>query len=501
MDKFKYLPIVLSICILIAQSKSVKKYLPETNFSRLLILVLILVVFYLLIFELDKLKNDLKNIKTSMFEDKKELRPLKDGDFTNIIINKLKTASVFKVIGDGQQENITDISLEYFNLIQERLNDSTTSFSYQRITKYDLFGEFKLHIEECFNSSSTNSNYFELLCVDNFHLANTYLIIDDELVLINLEIPDSNLSLSNELSFLSFNPEIIKSYHDHFNHILKIECANKIDSHDTLLRILSQREKASSFINSIYVNFNNLRRDSLISKHALMEIKQTHRRLNGLLAGELDIDHTIANGKTFNIFKLYTEELGAGDKYETVSFFEFWSGIMEKDRELFTANKKAIKKGANFHRIFVVNNSWVDYWFNPITKKPISYNGEFLIEILKEHVVLKAEAEKLTVQYNFKVFFCKSEKYVRDYLKNFYDFAILKKDLQTILFLPNHDVTTNSRRFTNTKLYNFFDNKTTSDYQNVLGKLSEIKKELNNQENSAYSNAQRAFLDEIGYFP
>jgi|GEM_PF-6611794 len=203
-------------------------------------------------------------------------------------------------------------------------------------------------------------------------------------------------------------------------------------------------------IKSAIKNFPNY--NTYAQEHAVEEIRQTTERFQGLAKKELKVVHTIANGNLLKLFCIYLDNLKKGDTYTTITFYEFWTSILERGRrepDFMGKNEKALINGAIIKRILIVKYNVDDQnKENEIYAYSCNVN-----KIIAKNVKLMANPS-IKGDYDFKIYFSTEHDDLR---REYYNFAIISseredsnasktKHVEKILFEPGNTSTIDSTK-------------------------------------------------------
>ncbi|MCU0433162.1 MAG: hypothetical protein MUC87_06905 [Bacteroidia bacterium] len=275
----------------------------------------------------------------------------------------------------------------YLDSYVERM-EKNQPFEYRRITSRQISkdGYLYKHYIDLLDRNS-NDKEFSILLMNEFTIANTYIIIDDQELIVSLHITKENnnnaknVSLPGEImemkaSFLCLDKTIIADYQAHFDIIY-----NSDKNKDNVCRTKNE------FIEQIAANAN---------KDKLREI---NKNMKGIISGSLEevyfsirlheleqqflsiqqkhkltIDHTNSNGSIIKAFCVCLDNLRQGDEYFTVSHSGFWQSVLQPNRMVRTidfvqSTLNALEKGASMQRLFLLQPSKIESWLKYI-KEP-----------------------------------------------------------------------------------------------------------------------------------
>lgn len=369
----------------------------------------------------------------------------------------ISNAKEIRVIGavslDHWSDNVRKSINEYLRITEERVL-SGQIFKYRRISSVVLSNEFKTHLQKCMTNEANRD--IQIMLLDDFTPAYTYLLVDDDYLMLSLNFPDQSTNNKIASCYYTENRKIIMDFVEHFKKVWHDELpyykpASNISEfnniNDYLLAVHHYNNEIKKSI-ALFCGIN-----TFYKNHALKEIQQTSLRLNSLSESVLEVNHTISNGFLLKVFCIYTDELQDGDTYETITFYKFWKEIVErgtKEPDFIGATEQALMRGAKISRTLIVKNDTIYLDENSFTG--VDINGEIIekYEYFKG-VLLTIEynirlVDKYPDKYSFKVLF--SEKH-NDLVKEFYNFAIIKKkghDDEIVLFEPDNIGNTETTR-------------------------------------------------------
>lgn len=139
----------------------------------------------------------------------------------NVAYNKatqfIANCSEIRVIGsvsfDHINKDIQENIDKYFTMTLARIGDGE-KIKYRRIApipdnpKNDRFYE---HLEACFEAKVDNQD-IEMMLMDSFPAACTFLIIDDKFLMLSLNFPDLSSGIKREHCYVTQNAKIIEDY-------------------------------------------------------------------------------------------------------------------------------------------------------------------------------------------------------------------------------------------------------------------------------------------------
>ncbi|MFK8101159.1 MAG: hypothetical protein AB8G15_01490, partial [Saprospiraceae bacterium] len=280
----------------------------------------------------------------------------------------IEKAKHFRVVGVGRQyinkfRNIESIN-KYYKAIEDRINDIKMEdrFRYRRITIMELTQEFQTHLAKCFDHAdqANNKNKAELILLEDIEMQFTYFIIDEDIVVINLYTYSNENVLDCPHAYWSNEPETINLFINHFDRVWRREhhCGNIISSKKEYNEFIPFNLDLLTNLRDIKSYIKRLPRESARTSWAINELTQTKERLKGLTEYSLGIKNKVTNGKLLVLFSYYVRQLNKGNKYLTISFFEFWENITSEDtNEFYNANRMALGNGADITRVYLIDSS------------------------------------------------------------------------------------------------------------------------------------------------
>lgn len=359
----------------------------------------------------------------------------------------VSNSTEIRVIGSISLDHWNDAvrsSIEkYLTATFDRVN-STKLKKYRRISSINIPDDFRRHVEECFKVEHKN---FQVMFLEDFSVAYTYLTVDDDFLLLSLNFHDQS-SNAREFCYYSENKKIVRDFKNHFTTVWHDELAtNKPASKfEEYCRILEYQETAHSYFSEIKKSITKfVAADTYYRNHSLKELQQTASRLTSLSNNELEVNHTTANGFLLKLFCTYTDELKEDDTYITVTFHKFWKEIVERgnrEPDFIGRTKDALSRGVKITRLLIVKSEVINWDLSKFTSvdlnSKIINDYEYLFGTNKTIELNYEILKSYPRNYDFKILF--SEKH-DDYQKDFFNFAIIRKqnqDAEIVLFEPDN---------------------------------------------------------------
>ncbi len=369
----------------------------------------------------------------------------------------ISDCSYIRVIGTAKQdysENIANENIKNYLLETLERVKKQKPIKYRRITSLDLKEKFLKHLTDVLKLKPEGEDYdFKMMLLDDFVPAYTYLIVDERFLMLSLNYSDQT---HYSRHYYTENKFIVWNFIEHFKSVWRKEEKNNktLDNPEDLIYYYNYRKRVQEYLDGIKVaikSFPNYK--TYAQEHAVEEIKQTMDRFQGLAKKELEVVHTIANGNLLKLFCIYLDNLKKGDTYITITFYEFWTSILERGRrepDFMGKNEKALINGADMKRILIVKNN-IDE-INKEDKETFEYSCN-IKKIIEKNIKLMSNPA-IKGNYDFKIYFSTAHDELR---REYYNFAIISseredsninktKHLEKILFEPGNTSTIDSTK-------------------------------------------------------
>jgi hypothetical protein len=388
-------------------------------------------------------KNEKEYVIQSINDALKGLRLLDIDQAFEKAANHISQCNEIRVIGTTKQwhhSGAIKSSIEkYLNATLKRL-EREESLVYRRITSDYMEKNFQDHLEKCFSSCKNKPHDFSIMMMDDFAPAYTYLIIDDTFLMLSLNHPHQSSSPKNHSVFFTEDKEIISRFTEHFKSLWAEEerTYGAIRSLEDFKFEVEFKKKLDVEIKAIKSSINSLpKQNRLYYNHVLEEVKQTAYVLDGIAKGELQVNHTMANGTMIKLFSIYFSALNEGDTYDTITFRKFWSVFLENQRDklFITKNKEAIEKGVIITRTLIIPKSFLAKSLSIADEKSLPMYREIIeknIELIND-----LPTETFKKNYKFRILFSANHDKLE---QNYYNFALIqtKSKEQKIVFSPSN---------------------------------------------------------------
>ena len=437
------------------------------------------------------------------------LREIEVDEVFKLATQFITNCSVIRVIGTAKQ-NYSEFStnetiLNYLDETIVRIK-KVENLKYRRITSLDSTNKFIDHLSLVLDNNKPQlSHDLKIMILDNFVPAYTYLIIDENFLMLTLNYDDQSILTKH---YYSQNKKTVQNFIKHFKTIwLTEENSNKIlDNSLALEHYVDFRKRTNEYFKKINNHLLKFPESSTYSQeHVIEELKQTASRIKGLSSKEFEVHHTISNGNILRLFCIYLNKLKYGDIYQTITFRDFWEDILNEDRKepnFLRENKRALNEGAKILRTLIVK-----YDLEIRDGEKNSTYSKDIAQIIKQNIELK-NSIKNPDNYSFRIFFTEKHDYLR---RCYYNFALItsekkKNRIEKILFEP-----CNNPSYDSTKI--LFHNCNFNDVESNVSlggedevhfkfvdteeKLQEIEKKWNTQK---IENFHKTFLKEIDEF-
>lgn len=279
----------------------------------------------------------------------------------------------------------------YLNAYEERMRKNQ-SFEYRRITSRQINKEGYLykHYLNLFDSNSDNKE-FSILLMNEFSIANTYIIIDDRELIVSLHIIKEENNVENstappefmemKASFLCLDKSIIAGYQAHFDGIFNQNKANVCKTkNDFLEEIASNINKDK--LRAINKNMKGIIAGSLEEVYFSIRINELEQQFLSIQRKhKLTIDHTNSNGSIIKAFCVCLDNLRQGDAYFTISHSGFWQSVLQPNRmvrpiDFVQSTFVALDNGASIQRLFLLQPSKIQSWLSYIKSPNVIISQE-----------------------------------------------------------------------------------------------------------------------------
>jgi hypothetical protein len=157
----------------------------------------------------------------------------------------VKTARVIRVVGTARQDVAsstgTPAASAYLKATESRFA-SGQPLSYLRITSPQITPYFKEHLTKLFSYSRSNKAIkFEVALTSGLDVAVSYMVFDDDGVLLIVDNEVIGQRQDNQLMLWSAEPEVVKAFKSHFDHAWST-VQNKVQSNAAFQRVVKLRK-------------------------------------------------------------------------------------------------------------------------------------------------------------------------------------------------------------------------------------------------------------------
>lgn len=284
---------------------------------------------------------------------------------------KIKKAKKINVMGHVNAQNINqglrNTIDEYFNSYASRLK-KREKLIYRRIVPTTVFSNTLQHLHNIFEAGEQFKHHsIEVIFVNEFLQAFTYITIDTDLLLLLPNYPDGKDNTPSERVFISYNKEIVNDINKHFEKVWSTELK---ENEHSLVKNAAQFSNAINFFDQNTENIKKIKdamlfhsaHNNLSCNHFTSDLSNTALRFTQLKKNEFVIDRELANGSLIKMLGMYMNQMKENDIYETITFQEFWqdtSAMSNKKYEFINSNKNLLHKGIRIERILIVNDALI----------------------------------------------------------------------------------------------------------------------------------------------
>ncbi|HLA56580.1 MAG TPA: hypothetical protein VK623_10790 [Flavobacterium sp.] len=122
------------------------------------------------------------------------------------------------VIGTGKNELASQYPIikKYWDATEDVLKKDYNKIRYKRITTHAISNTFKLHLQACLGSNKDENPLAKVIIMDDFAIANTFLIIGDKFLFISPTSLDIDDNAVGRDCFITEDSHIINEYTSHF---------------------------------------------------------------------------------------------------------------------------------------------------------------------------------------------------------------------------------------------------------------------------------------------
>lgn len=401
----------------------------------------------------------------------------------------------------GVPDTNKSVIMEYLNATKEHLKKNK-KVKYQRICQLEFNKDIEDHLGDILNTNDPfrkNLNS-EVLLIDDFTSAYTYLIVDNKFLLLTLSMDGNN----EAHRFYCEIESIVKYFVDHFNNVWQKEINiynHSITTLQDLTKQIDRRQKLNSYIDEIRTSINKLDiTQENMTLYAFDVLERSKERICSISNNDIALEHVVKKWNLLNTFSFFMDKLKEGDSYSTISFPEFWEDIESDEKDttnrvhFLEKNRVALQSKANIKRIIILPKSFWHYEhsFNgKEAEKKISWNWSNIALIVKKHLKLFEEYPN----YDFRIFIVEEKDYITD-KENLLNFAIIEyikgdknneestkntdeNKIEKIMFAPEREKKqTNITRFNNSKNVSENNKDLFDEYEN---KIVQIEKDQERQ--------------------
>ena len=352
----------------------------------------------------------------------------------------ISNCSVVRIIG------VPDTSKEIVNnYLSRTLNIMTAKkdIKYRRICPAKMSNLFQEHLTDILKTNIGNEDLdAEIMLLDDFVPAYTYLIIDSKFLLLTLCVDGTNESFR----FYTEVNGIIKSFQDHFDDVWRKEKSlnNKsINSEINFKDYILKRNELNNYIDEMRNSINRLDLSQKnMEAYTFDVLNRVTERITNISNNELILDHAVKKWNLLNTFSFFMSKLDKNSIYSTISFPEFWEDIEREEKDtsntvqFLERNKMSLQKEAKINRLLILPKyfwTYVDNDQKSNTESEITWNWKNVSEIIQQHMELLKVYNKF---YDLKILIVpfKDYKFDRDHFLNF---AIIKySEEEKIMFTP-----------------------------------------------------------------
>jgi hypothetical protein len=268
------------------------------------------------------------------------------------------------VIGTAKSEllntNASKAITDYTTATENALKSK--SINYKRITRYDMSNELKQHLTKCLGTN-TSTIKAEIMIMDEFVTANTFLIVDDKFLFISPTSSASNLDISNQCH-ITTNKQIISIYRNHFNDLYEkgkemhyiFKAANDFDENEIFDKLKKINVLNTNIKNGIS-KFTSSGKDWQVH-YSESFLKEIGNRINLMSQESFEIIHHDTFSNLHLLAASFINILKNSDTYETVSFPLFWKDMNDTNTSIFELeNISALERHAKISRKLIIDKN------------------------------------------------------------------------------------------------------------------------------------------------